>query len=204
LFPYRDQKRLTSLLVPSLSCEAFLHKKEIKGTKVWELLQQYQKGNNWKNIDQLLQVAYLLEEHKQVYIYIYLKNATATAYPKFSRLLSFYTSPEVHPKQIKCTPSIFHQLSSTHNKLRKGNHYNTLQQEENPDTMQESEIASSTEHTQPSQANPNDIRKPQPGASTEYWVQDTSLSTIAELITLQLEQDKKEPSQGSVLEDQLP
>jgi len=70
--------------------------------------------------------------------------------------------------------------------------------------MQESEIASSTEHTQPSQANPNDIRKPQPEASTEYWVQDTSLSTIAELITLQLEQDKKEPSQGSVLEDQLP
>jgi hypothetical protein len=69
--------------------------------------------------------------------------------------------------------------------------------------MQDAATASSTETTQFSQSTPKEIQKMQPGSPTEFWVQDTCLSTIAELIALQLEQDKKEESQETTPEEQI-
>jgi len=164
----------------------FLQKKIVQGSTLWQYIRHYQQAGKTETVHRLLHTAFTLDDHIETGISlsgINIKSNLNESGDKItSTTLQFYSSPPLHHNQVKYTQAsitkqVLQYCSPSHHSSNP-NKFHLL----TPMDLEHSfDDQLSTQHTNsPSKLAP----------AKQFWVQDTSLSKIADLINQQLQQDK--------------
>jgi hypothetical protein len=131
-----------------------------------------------QKVQQLIQAAFLLEDHSIETGFFLYNNPDCPQPSSVSKITQYYSSTPLHPKQVKHSRlSLAQQLYTPPLQTSPYPNWYSILDTHEIDTMTVDQSIASTQ--QPAQS----------AQPTKFWVQDTSLSTIAELIDAQLKQD---------------
>jgi hypothetical protein len=128
-------------------------------------------------VQKLIRAAFLLEDHIETGFFLY--NKLDCPQPSsVSKIIQYYSSTQLHPRQVKHSRlSLAQQLYTPPlQPLPIPNWYSILDTHEIDTMIVDQSVVSTQKPAQSAQP-------------TKFWVQDTSLSTIAEIIDAQLKQD---------------
>jgi len=157
---------------------SFLQKKREQCHTLWYLILLYQHIEQVLKVQQLIQAALILEDHIETGLSLY-NIPDRNHPPSMTNITQFYSSAPLHHNQVKYSKlSLAQQLSTKPSpNLPLPNWYSILYTSDiDIMTVDQSDTAP-TQQASPSTQ------------STKFWVQDTSLSSIADLINTQLKQD---------------
>jgi hypothetical protein len=165
----------------------FLQKKIVQGSTLWQYIRHYQQAGKTETVHRLLHTAFTLDDHIETGISLSGINIKSNLNESSdmvitSTALQFYSSPALHHNQVKYT-----QASITKQVLQ---YCSPNRHPSNPNKFHLL-TPMDLEHSTNDQPSTQYIKSPSKLApATQFWVQDTSLSTIADLINQQLQHDK--------------
>lgn len=159
---------------------------EKQGKRLWDIINTLDIQSDPTYLDQLLQIANILDDHVNNIINLYFQKGESACPEEFKHLaniLQFYTTQELHFKQVRySSASLYKQLfTKTYVNPNISNYYasNTMPEIENTIGTVEPQ----SEQTQvPVLVSPNEKQT--------FFVNNTRLSTLAELISKQLQKDQ--------------
>jgi hypothetical protein len=159
------------------------------------LQEAYNPGTCPLDLRNLLELAYILEENIQATLESgIIISHSPPAMEKFESLITFYTTPELNRKQLKYSPyTLWNQLCdiSKHTTLEDTNTYTILHSIFTGTQEKLSEMGDQEENQIPT---PQKVTYPPvTSAPTNFWVNDTSVSTLSSLILEQLKKDQATP-----------